>query len=388
MPPVIYVCDAQTTEEADRIHRLVWNQNVVPFVLVRTSNEIRVYSGFAYRQDSGEWTVTKVLKKAVTVQEIASKLVPSFHAHRIDDGTLWRSEGQFITPMPVDWKLLSNLETLGRILHERMGLGLRAAQSLIGKYVYLRYLRDRKILSPEKLERFGVMEEDVFSRQAKLPALKTLIRCLDDWLNGAIFDIPWQENITASHIREVAGAFFGDDPETGQLNLYEDYDFSYIPIETLSVVYEQFLRAMGRARKAGAYYTPIPLVNFVLDALEELKPLRAGTRVLDPACGSGAFLVQCYRRLIEKELAKRQTLQPFELQKLLQRHIFGVERDEAASQIAELSLAILTLLDYITEPDLTKTTSSCLCCGGRTFLAALMKISSIQTPHFIKQSTI
>ena len=44
--PVIYVCEAQTSDEADQIHRLIWNQNVVPFALVKTLNEIRVYSGF------------------------------------------------------------------------------------------------------------------------------------------------------------------------------------------------------------------------------------------------------------------------------------------------------------------------------------------------------
>ena len=323
--------------------------------MVRTLTEIRIYSGFAYPHDADAQTATKVLKKTIAAHEIASKLVPSFHAYRIDDGTLWRREGQFVTPdARVDWKLLSNLDTLGRVLREQMGLSLRAAQALIGKYVYLRYLLDRQILSSEKLVEFGVMVDDVFSRKAKLSALKTLIHCLDGWLNGAIFDIPWQDGIKTGHVREVAGAFFGDDPATGQLNLFEDYDFSYIPIETLSVVYEQFLHATGKAQKAGAYYTPIPLVNFVLDALEELKPLHAGMRVLDPACGSGAFLVQCYRRLIEKEVAKGHIPYPVELRELLQRHIFGIERDDAACQGTELSL-ILTLLDYITPPDLTKT---------------------------------
>ena len=351
--PIIYVCEAQTLDEADRIHRLIWNQNIVPFALVKTPSEIRSYSGFAYRRDSDEQAVAEVLKKTIAIHEIASQLVPSFHAQRIDDGTLWRREGQFVTPSTrVDWKLLSNLNTLGKILREQMGLSLPAAQALIGKYVYLRYLRDRQILSAEKLAEFGVIAEEVFSRNATLSALRMLIRRVDDWLNGAIFDIPWHDAITETHIREVAGAFFGDDPETAQLNLFEDYDFSYIPIETLSVVYEQFLHATGK--KAGAYYTPIPLVNFVLDALEELKPLRSGMRILDPACGSGAFLVQGYRRLIEKEVVNRQKLRPVELRELLQRHIFGIDRDEAACQVAELSL-ILTLLDYITPPDLTKT---------------------------------
>ena len=369
--PVIYVCEVQTLDAADQIHRLIWNQNIVPFALVKTLNEIRVYSGFAYRRDSDDQTAIKVLKKTVAIHEIASELVPSFHAHRIDDGTLWRREGQFVTPNTrVDWKLLSNLDTLGRILREHMGLSLRASQSLIGKYVYLRYLRDRQILSPEKLAEFGVRAEDVFSRNATLSTLKMLISRLDEWLNGAIFDIPWQDGIQAVHIREVAGAFFGDDPETGQLNLFEDYDFSYIPIETLSVVYEQFLHATGKAQKASAYYTPIPLVIFVLDALEELQPLRAGMRVLDPACGSGAFLVQSYRRLIEKEVAQNQKLRPVELRELLQRYIFGIDRDEAACQVAELSL-ILTLLDYITPPDLTKTNFKLPMLRGKNIFSGL-----------------
>jgi hypothetical protein len=47
-------------------------------------------------------------------------------------------------------------------------------------------------------------------------------------------------------------------------------------------------------------------------------------------------------------------LRPAELGKLLTAHIFGVDIDEDACQIAELSLA-LTLLEYINPPDLTET---------------------------------
>jgi len=78
--------------------------------------------------------------------------------------------------------------------------------------------------------------------------------------------------------------------------------------------------------------------------------------VLDPSCGSGAFLVQCYRRLIERDLAGRSgsRIRPVELRELLQDHIFGIDRDEDACQVTELSLT-LTLLDYVHPPDLTNT---------------------------------
>lgn len=116
------------------------------------------------------------------------------------------------------------------------------------------------------------------------------------------------------------------------------------------------MHSQGNAKDVGAYYTPIPLVNFILDELDARAPLKKGMRVLDPSCGSGAFLVQCYRRLIEKELTKREDgkLRPVELRGLLQDHIFGIDRDEDACQVTELSLT-LTLLDYVRPPDLTNT---------------------------------
>ncbi|MFH1919064.1 MAG: N-6 DNA methylase [Planctomycetota bacterium] len=140
---------------------------------------------------------------------------------------------------------------------------------------------------------------------------------------------------------------------------FQAYDFSYIPIETLSVVYEQFLHTpqqpggKSKARVTGAYYTPIPLVNFMLSELETRRPLRKGTRAFDPACGSGAFLVQCYRRMIERAFppSADSRPRPAELRELLTRHVFGVDVDEDACSVTELSL-ILTLLDYVHPPDL------------------------------------
>jgi type I restriction-modification system DNA methylase subunit len=70
------------------------------------------------------------------------------------------------------------------------------------------------------------------------------------------------------------------------------YDFSFIPIETLSVLYEQFLSApdnpgaSSRGRQIGGYYTPISVVNLMLSELEERRPLKRGMRVFDPSCGS------------------------------------------------------------------------------------------------------
>lgn len=358
--PVVYVCEARNIAEADTFHRLVWNQNVVPFVIVRTPSELRLYSGFSYRAEASPTAkrgAAEVLRETVFAADLVSRVIPSFHAENIDNGMIWNREARYVRPeAKVDWHLLENLQSLGFVLRERMGLSPGAAHALIGKFVYLRYLRDRNILSNRRLAEFRITEDQVFSRRATLSAVKTLIESLDEWLNGSVFDIPWGSGIRAEHVREVAGAFFGDDPETHQLNLFEDYDFSHIPVETLSVVYEQFLHAEGKAKNAGAYYTPIPLVDFVLNSLEELRPLELGMRVLDPACGSGAFLVQAYRRLVEKQrkLRPNHKLSPVELRSLLCEHFYGTDRDEDACQVTELSL-IITLLGYVSPPDLTRT---------------------------------
>ncbi|MBC8459851.1 MAG: N-6 DNA methylase, partial [Deltaproteobacteria bacterium] len=235
---------------------------------------------------------------------------------------------------------------------------------LIGKYVYLHYLRDRDILSDRKFERWGLNSNDVFGRSASLDGLQTLLKRLDEWLNGQVFPVDFSRRglLRNKHISRVAATFKGDEPndtDNWQLHLdFKAYDFSYIPIEVLSIVYEQFLHepekkeTTSRGRAAGAYYTPIPVVNLMLSELEERRPLKRGMRVFDPACGSGAFLVQAFRRLIEKEFPlSSQHPSPTDLRELLETHFFGIDTDEDACSVAKLSL-ILTLLDYVHPPDL------------------------------------
>jgi len=75
-------------------------------------------------------------------------------------------------------------------------------------------------------------------------------------------------------------------------------------------------------------------------------------RVLDPACGSGAFLVQAFRRLIEREFPPQHGHpSPVELRELLEGHFYGLDTDPDACNVTRLSL-ILTLLDYVHPPDL------------------------------------
>jgi len=371
--PIVYVCEADGEQAADKLHRLVWNQDVVPFILVCTPTGVKIHSGFRYeagaRSEAGG-----VLRQLTSFNQIGA-IIDLFEAASIDDGKIWKRWGDKVTPEHrVYWKLLADLRKLDAWLRDNGLPDKEVRHALIGKYVYLHYLRDREILSPRKFSAWNIDSRTVFGPAATRSGLEAVVQRLDDWLNGRVFPLRLRgpEGPSEEHIKRVAATFAGEEPigdASWQLHLdFKAYDFSYIPIETLSMIYEQFLHLPEkgedaeedeeeadehtRGRKAGAYYTPIPVVNFMLAELDERRPLQRGMKVFDAACGSGAFLVQCYRRLIEREfLAKRTKPTPHQLKSLLESSIFGADYDADACSVTELSL-VLTLLDYVKPPDL------------------------------------
>lgn len=365
--PAVYVCDTDTAAAADEIHRLVWNQDIVPFLLVRTPAEIRLYSGFKCN-DSPTGEREGILEPLIRFNEIADKLA-DFRADAIDSGELWRKRGGDVQPdKRVYWSLLENLKQLAKKFAAEFGAAKakEAIHPLIGKYVYLYYLKDRGFLSKRRLEEWEIEYSTVYGRQATFAGLRAVCGRLDGFLNGRVFPLKFRGESapTEEQIQRIAGAFAGDTFGGGwQFHLpFTAFRFAFIPIETLSMIYEQFLHLPDKpdteedehseGRKAGAYYTPIPVVNYMLAEMDKRRRLQRGVRVWDPSCGSGAFLVQCYRRLIEREfIQRRRKPAPHELATLLKRHIFGVDMDEDACSVAEFSL-YLTLLDYVEPADL------------------------------------
>jgi hypothetical protein len=366
--PVVYVCEADNLVAADEIHRLVWNQDIVPFLLIRTPAGLRLYSGFRCNDtDTGERE--GILEPLIQFNEIADRLA-EFRAEAIDSGELWRNRGSDVQPEKrVYWSLLENLKQLAKKFRDQFGREnvKSIIHPLIGKYVYLHYLKDRGFLSLRRLEEWQIERSSVFGRTATTAGLSSICEKLDSFLNGRVFPLKFRgvSAPTEEQIQRIAGAFGGDTFDgQWQFHLpFSAFKFDFIPIETLSMIYEQFLHLPDKpdsdeddehseGRKAGAYYTPIPVVNYMLAEMDKRRRLQRGVRVFDPSCGSGAFLVQCYRRLIEREfLQRKKKPAPHELSTLLKRHVFGVDVDADACSVAEFSL-YLTLLDYVEPADL------------------------------------
>ncbi|MEK7396348.1 MAG: hypothetical protein AAB116_05380, partial [Candidatus Poribacteria bacterium] len=265
--PAVYVAEAKTLEEAKSIHKSLWNLSYAPFVIIRLPDQIRVYTGFSYADDSDkEGYITEIsddiLKPFDTSERLKRllEMLTDFQANSIDTGQIWESKyAEKLHPeQRVDEHLLRNLKKLGNALKVK-GLRDETAHALIGKYVYLHYLRDRQILSNAWLHNKGIDPKSVFNRDATVKGLRRLVETLEVLFNGKIFPIDFdkEDQLKDSHVSTVASIFMGDEiiaPDLRQLHLdFKAYDFRYIPVETLSAIYEQFIidRKQTR-RKKGA----------------------------------------------------------------------------------------------------------------------------------------
>lgn len=246
--PAVYVAQAKDLEQARTIHRSLWNLFYAPYVIVLLPHQVRVYTGFKY----SEQDPNKGFLDEFPLDDLRL-LLAEFSSEAVDTGRIWQRgkyKNQLDEQERVDKRLLKNLRQLGKELKNR-GLDSSVAHALIGKYVYIRYLWDRGILTEAWLQEQDIEKESIFSRAATADGLSGLIAALEERFNGKIFPIDFtQANApTDLHVQLTASVFLGDktiqedkNKIIRQLHLnFQAYNFAYIPIEILSDVYEQFI---------------------------------------------------------------------------------------------------------------------------------------------------
>jgi type I restriction enzyme M protein len=102
-------------------------------------------------------------------------------------------------------------------------------------------------------------------------------------------------------------------------------------IFTLSHLYESMLKEMrDAAGDSGEFYTPRPVVKLIVD---RVKP-KLGERILDPACGTGGFLVEAY------EILKTQALSAEDEIKIQKASLFGVEKKPLPFLLGTMNLLL------------------------------------------------
>ncbi|HFU74959.1 MAG TPA: hypothetical protein ENK66_01805, partial [Arcobacter sp.] len=159
-------------------------------------------------------------------------------------------------------------------------------------------------------------------------------------------------------------------------SLFDIYNFSIIPIEFISNVYESFI-GEEKQKKSGAYYTPTFLVDYILkytvDEHFKENSESYNCKVLDPACGSGIFLVETLRKLINQyEKVTRKEITSEKIIELVKDNIYGIDYNKNALQISVFSL-YLTMLDYQNPSDIEKFT-----------FPSLLKSDKNKNPNFFE----
>jgi len=116
------------------------------------------------------------------------------------------------------------------------------------------------------------------------------------------------------------------------------YDLAKIRSDVIGRVYEELIPEVERHR-LGQYYTPPPIIELIT----ELCVKSANDKVLDPACGSGGFLVKAYHKL--KDLKKKEN--PFadddKLHEEILGQLYGIDINPFPAQLSSINLAVRNL---------------------------------------------
>jgi type I restriction enzyme M protein len=128
-------------------------------------------------------------------------------------------------------------------------------------------------------------------------------------------------------------------PETLGLFLKEISHFDYSHPEELGNAYEYLLSIMASQGDAGQFRTPRHIIDFIVELINPSKD----DKILDPACGTGGFLVSAYNHILEQHDGKNdinrleKTLTPDERKKLMQ-NLQGYDIDPTMVRIAQVNM--------------------------------------------------
>lgn len=235
----------------------------------------------------------------------------------------------------VDDDLLNNLVALHKNLTEGNN-NYEDINLLILQCLFVKYLEDRDIFEKESILIKALQHNDDKELKKVFERIKSI--------NGDIFSNV-EFTITFEQLEELS-IFFKHDYRQHKYHdelYYESpYKFDKIPIELISNVYEEFLGKTNKIIKKsqGVFYTRSFVVDFILShsVYKQVKNNKELT-ILDPACGSGIFLVQSYKAILKQN----PNISIDDKVTILQKQIFGIDIDKRALQIAAFSLYLALL---------------------------------------------
>lgn len=381
--PQIYIYDQSELVLAhitgSEIHHKLWNAGIVQFCFIFNESQTLVYNCAKKPQwdESGETFITAPHDIIELLSEVQGKL-DSYNIRQFDSGLFWDSKvgKDFHYEEGAYEQLLSQLKNVKANIVSRFGkdnAGL--AKKVLMILILIKYLEERKdeegngALNPHEFYKAynsqnptleGILEH----AETFASVLKELSSA--EHFNGQIFNLSDEEYIVLKtkidltvfqyFVRGDVSIFSKGNQGIGQMSFWRLYQFNYLPIELISHIYEDFLSDENGQKKKGVVYTPPYLVQFLIDRCMPLRCGRQNFKIIDPACGSGIFLVGAFKRMIQWWRARNGWKKPQkenieELQQILHSNIYGCDLEDEAVTLSYFSLG-LALLDALSPKEI------------------------------------
>jgi len=398
--PVLYVETKQPSEDLDKTAHIMqaktyaWSGKHVKVVGLTDFEEFRLFDATlkpnARYPDQGE-----IFRLPYTAYLDNLDKLLLLHRDAVAegslDGLLLKDKKSVAQRKPVDKEFLNDLNAwrlmLGKGLYKKSGYTYcdheisDLVQHLLDRILFVRIAEERDVIEPRQLaDKLKYWKESKQKYSLYKDILVPLFREINNDVDGDL--------LKPSHVDQAP--FADDDVAEFIEELYPPksiYRFDEMPIELIGAAYEQYLGNVIRCtpkqvklepkaevRKAGGvYYTPEYIVDYIVENTvgnlvegktpEEVERLR----ILDPACGSGSFLIGALEYLIDyvagyyrehPDEAGRDQIFPFLVEdyergeerlsierkvRLLENCIYGVDIDTQAVEVTKLSLYLKVL---------------------------------------------
>lgn len=343
------------SEKESKIHKQVWSFDYSPLIFIVKDAEVQIFNAFSFD------------KKENRLQEI--KLTEAdrnkrFSFWNLQSGESWKwlQEEYYKTTIQkkrVNQKLFENIKLVRETLtnpDSESFLNEDEANILILRLIFIRYLIDRDVrMDTEYVNGSSILERrKSFSELIQKPRkINQFFTQLNDKFNGVLFkDIKIQ--LSKEQATYLSWVFNGKENPTqpdlfeGADFYFEIFDFSIIPVEVISGIYESLISEETRNEQS-AVYTPAFLVEYILtETVDEYlnKAKTSECKIFDPSCGSGIFLVQSYRRMVDKErILNGEKIKKTRLKEIAQNNLFGIDLNSQALKVTCFSIYI-AILDY------------------------------------------
>ncbi len=356
----IFLSSSREDDEAFAyVHQKLWCWGRVPLIYRRSPGQVQLFR-CAHGPDflSG----TSIVYSPHKTLDFAYKLStdPWWDDSHLRNGTLWDDKdvckGLVSAKKAAHLALIDAVKGLFKKLNHEQVLPKPLRRRLLIWSLLIAYLEQREVFEEGFFGKFLPNATKFFQVLANGQALVQLLKALETRFNGNVFSLDEEDEARLNSGRQLSRfsrLVEGREEDTGQLSLWDLYSFKDLPVELISHIYQLFVHDSN-----SSIYTPPFLVRLVLDEClgwDRLDSLQAtGQIILDPACGSGVFLVEAYKRLVLHWRSRHSWQKPSAsvLRELLTR-LHGIDLEGGAIELAAFSLC-LALCDAL-EPEALRT---------------------------------